>query len=475
MKKNLLLFLILILNCANSFAGTISVGQFISGQDVSIAHLESFRKTVVDVINGNIEGGSQNIKAGSITSAELATAVSPVTFRNEAFNDWTFSGMLAPTSASLSSTISAGVSYVNGVRIQSSDTAHTFTASKDTYVYINAGGFFEYSEVTLGATAPATPVNDLLLFKATTSGTAVTSVSDQRTLSIQITANSSNFAADYRDQALVVRDSTTAVHIEPGQVAIGNTLYTNTTDTSSRSIATGTNWIEGSAPTPSNAGFYVYGYNNSGTGFDFKYSSADPVYSDMSSNTGGTLRYYTTGGVTYRALGWVYVSAADVGTIQTKHFANFFDGAVSNIQVASYTGYTRLTSVTIPGDNTIPQINEGGEFMRVTYRASNVNDKLKIYVHYCGASDNTDITTVALYQVGTSNALNFIMSHSTGANNMCEYNFMHVMMAGTTSPITFTVRAGSNTSGAMDMNGRSGAGLGGGALESYIKIEEVQG
>ena len=324
---------------SNCYAATISIQPWISSNDVTIAHLETQRTTIQNVINGNIEGGAQNIRQGSITSYDLATAINPVTFRDEAFNDWTYSGMLPPTSASLSTTITAGVSYVNGVRVETAATAHTFTASKDTYLYINSGGYFDYVEVANGASAPSTPANDLLLAKVVTNGTTVSGVSDLRTTSIQITVNGSNFPADYRSQCYFSRDTTTTMHAEAGQIAIGTTLYTRTSATSTKTLNTGSNWIEGGYPSGIVKNCFAYAYNDSGTSWDIKFSSADPVYSDTSSNTAGILRYYTSGGTTYRAIGWMYVSA---DTVQVWNHGNITDVGVDN--ATSQTGNDTIST-----------------------------------------------------------------------------------------------------------------------------------
>jgi hypothetical protein len=376
---------------------------------VTIAHLETQRQTIQNAINGNIEGGAQNIRQGSITSYDLATSINPVTFRNEAFNDWTYSGMLPPTSASLSSTITAGVSYVNGVRIETSATAHTFTASKDTYVYINSGGYFDYQEVANGASAPTTPANDLLLCKVVTSGTAVTSVLDLRTTSIQITANNSNFATNYRDQAYVSRDSTVNFYIQPGTFAIGNSNFTNTAVTTTKSVVTGANWIEGNYPTGYAGGIFVYGYNNSGTAYDFKFSSADVAYADTSSNTAGIKRYYTSGGTTYRALGWAYLSA---DTVQLYHTSNINDIGVRNsVYYADGTTSVNTASTNFVNDGGLPMqrfYSNGGQ-VRIIYSAGTASsagnftvtgimiDGIDIAetVRYSGAPNNT--TTLLVY------------------------------------------------------------------------------
>ena len=369
MKRNILLTLAGIIIGSNCYAGTISIQPFISSSDVTIASLESFRTTVSNVINGSIE--SVNILNGTIASEDESTAISIVTRFNESFNDFTFSGMLPPTSGTLSSTISAGISYVNGVRIELAAQAHTYTASKDTYVYINAGGFYDFVEVANGAAAPATPANDLLLAKVVTSGTAITSVTDSRTLSIQITANSSNLSFNYRNEAFVQRDSTTAIHLEPGQIAIGSTLYTNNADTSSLSTATAANWIEGAVPSLVNQKFFAYAYNNSGTTYAFKYSSADPTETDVDGGAAGTLRFYETGGVTYRIMGWM--SGDSTGAIQTTAIGNVADGTVVN-QVYFQTGALSTGTTVMVSDDTIPDDQEGTRVLLATIRPTNANN-----------------------------------------------------------------------------------------------------
>lgn len=323
MKRLLLLFSLL---CSNVYASTIDLPAYMSGNDVTIANLQTTNTTIENAFNGNIEGGI-NIKAGSLVSPDFSVSVSLVTFRDEAFNDFTFTGMLPVTSVDLTSNISAGTSYVSGFRIVKSATANTYTASKDTYVYIDEGGTYKFIEVANGAAAPSTPTGSLLLAKVVTSGSAITSVTDQRTTSIQITTTTTNFPADYRNQCYVSRDSATTMHVEPGTISIGNTIYSRTTDTSTKTVTTGSNWIEGGYSPGTPTTIFVYAYNDSGSTWDFKFSSADPVNSDTSSGTSGVLRYYSTGGVNYRAIGWAFLSN---DTIQSYEFGNIKDIGVSN-------------------------------------------------------------------------------------------------------------------------------------------------
>jgi hypothetical protein len=449
-------------------AATVVVQQYVSNNDVTINRMNSNQNAIVNQINGNIEGGGVNIKAGSITSQDLNTTVSTITRWAESFNNFTVSGQLPATSANLASDISAGTSYVSGYRVATGATNHTYTASKDTYVYISNGGYFIYSEVANGATAPTTPTDSLLLAKVVSSGTALTSVSDLRQLSIQITATTSNFPTDYRNQAQFVRASTTTGYVAPGQLAIGTTTYSNTAATSTKSLATGSNWIEGSTPNLANLKFYAYAYNNSGSAFDLKYASADPTASDSSGGTSGTLQYYTTGGTTYRALAWI--SADSGGQLQTYNYAQFPSATTSN-SVTYQTGEVASGSTTIPYDDSIPQINEGNEYMNVPFRASNALNTVVVTVVVQGNGSAEAHAAAALFQDTTANALAVGDSYM-GAGNQGSVVFTHKMLAGNTNLKVFRVRAGSN-SGTFTFNGVGGARKYGGAFASSIKVDEI--
>ena len=381
--------------------------------------------------------------------------------------------MLPVTDATLTSNISAGISYINGVRVETNSTAHTYTASKDTYVYIGANGSFSFEEVANGASAPATPANSLLLATVITDSDNITSVTDSRTLSIAITANSSNFAADYRDQAFIIRDSTTAVHAEPGQISVGNTFYTITTDTSSLSTATAGNWIEGAAPILNNLKFYVYAYNNSGTTWALKYASADPVNSDTSSNTGGTLRYYTTGGTTYRVLAWI--SADSTGAIQTYNFSNWADKGIIN-QVTYQTSTLQTTTATTPYDNTIPQISEGAEFMNIPFKPTNANSKLIIEAgsQALTASANTEIV-IALHQDTTADALQAGVVEPAAAANENGFYMKHVVSAASTTLRIYRIRMGTPSGSTISFNGQAASAIFLGTSNSFLRVTEVEG
>jgi hypothetical protein len=469
MKKLLLLFGILMM-ASPAWAGTLTLTTYLSGNDVTIANLESDNNAIETFAAGNIE--SENIKDGTIESQDMAESVSIVTRYDETFNDFTVSGMLPATSANLTSDISAGVSYVDGIRVSTSATSHTYTASKDTYVYIHSGGYFVYEEVANGAAAPSTPSNSLLLAKAVTNGAAIASVTDSRTLSVQITTTTSNFPADYRNGCLVKVDSTTTTHMEPGTLAIGTTLYSNLADTAALSTATSGNWLEGSSPNLANQPFFVYAYNASGSTLGIKYCSADPVYSDTDENTGGVLRYYKSGSDYYRALAWLSGDAS--GNIYSYNSGQVASNGVVNVVSRTPGAYASLGSVAIPNDDSIPQITEGNNAISLPFRATSINNKLRFDVTFFGSAVAAPLT-VALFKDGTAGAL-AVATGDTGAGNEIEtVQFTFATAPANTSIGTYRIRAGSSGSNACYMNGVAGASKYGGVGASSLTITEVEG
>lgn len=137
---------------------------------------------------GNQSTGGDQTVAGNSTvtgthnavggSQEAGVATSSIRDELLAQRDFCVSGGIFPTSANLSSTMTALVVYVDGKRISISATLKAFTASKDTYVDVNpsGAGALVYTEVANGAAAPALTAGYYRLNKVVTSGTAVTSV-----------------------------------------------------------------------------------------------------------------------------------------------------------------------------------------------------------------------------------------------------------------------------------------------------------
>lgn len=86
------------------------------------------------------------------------------------------SGLLLPASGTIAAaTLSAGVAYVEANRIARAATALTLTATRDNYVDLRRDGTVTVTAVTVGAAAPAIPVNSMRLGFCTTNASNVTS------------------------------------------------------------------------------------------------------------------------------------------------------------------------------------------------------------------------------------------------------------------------------------------------------------
>lgn len=108
------------------------------------------------------------------------------------------SGGTASTSGTLSHTIAAAIGFPNGYYVSQPSVSHTYTATKDTYVFIRDDTsravtitdftityddnlVFATYDSGVGSSTPTTPTGCLALFKAVTNGTSITSVTDLRT------------------------------------------------------------------------------------------------------------------------------------------------------------------------------------------------------------------------------------------------------------------------------------------------------
>jgi hypothetical protein len=98
---------------------------------------------------------------------------------NEVISDHVASGLVVTDDTGLTADISAGVAYINGIRLDvAADLNHAFTASKDTYVDLGDNGVLDYNEVANNATPPALAANHLRIAMVRTSATDTTVVSN---------------------------------------------------------------------------------------------------------------------------------------------------------------------------------------------------------------------------------------------------------------------------------------------------------
>jgi hypothetical protein len=168
--------------------------------------------------------------------------------------------------------------------------------------------------------------------------------------------------------------------------------------------------------------------------------------------------------------GWSCVDAnGNIKTSATASGGGNFVQRVSTVVTSVATG----TSV-IPYDDTIPQNNEGDQYMSLSITPQSASNILVIDVIMNITNSNTVNMTAALFQDSTANALAAVPFSLLSGSFVVQLVMSYVMTAGTTSATTFKVRAGGNTTGTTTFNGVGGARLYGGVMASSIIINEYK-
>lgn len=165
------------------------------------------------------------------------------------------------------------------------------------------------------------------------------------------------------------------------------------------------------------------------------------------------------------------------GTAVTSTAAeiNKLDAADVVVQVVNSSDSSVATgTTTVPFDDTIPQNTEGDQYLSVSITPKNASNKLIIDVkmHLTNTGGEAHMT-LGLFQDSGANAIAAFSAYRRYLNISEAYSLTHYMTAGTTSPITFKVRAGSSTGGTTTFNGVSGSRRLGGVMSSYITVTEI--
>lgn len=169
--------------------------------------------------------------------------------------------------------------------------------------------------------------------------------------------------------------------------------------------------------------------------------------------------------------------AAKIGALFAGAFLNpavvpRLSGSV--VQVQNFqTGASSASAgvVNIPGDDTLPQSNEGTEFMTLAITPTDASNVLLIEVVINLGGSASSSGTVALFKDADANALAASYCIFGGADYTSCVVVRHKMTAGGTSPITFKVRAGAGST--LTMNGWAATRKFGGAMASSITITEI--
>jgi hypothetical protein len=137
------------------------------------------------------------------------------------------------------------------------------------------------------------------------------------------------------------------------------------------------------------------------------------------------------------------------------------------------TGAVATGTTTIPNDDTIPQNTEGTEFMTqaiTPLAAANVLKVNSLFIFGCSATANV---MAALFQDSTANAL-AVNDHTIVSGVYRSFLTLgFAKLSGQTTSTTFKVRAGGEAASTITFNGSAGARLMGGAMGSFLEVEEI--
>lgn len=135
------------------------------------------------------------------------------------------------------------------------------------------------------------------------------------------------------------------------------------------------------------------------------------------------------------------------------------------------TGAVNTGTTALPADDTIPLITEGDQFLSQAITPSSSANVLRVdtQAHVVNASDGS--VASALFQ-DSSACLGVCRSNEVSTATPVPHRVYKTVLAGTLSSTTFKLRSGSN-SGTTTFNGASSARLYGGALNSFMQVEEI--
>lgn len=322
----------MLLLTTNAYAGLIVVENL--SEDADLDNLNKAFSTIKNEINGSIEAA--NIANDTLTEATMADEINPRVRWDESFADYTLSGQLPVTDTDLTSDIGLGTSYVKGYRIVTTATAHTYTASRDTWVYIDINGTFQFQIVANDAAQPTTPANSLLLARVVTT-TVISEVEDKRITTLAISVE--DFFIKGMD---LISGDIDEISVDIGVLHIGTTVINKTAKVGLQ-LYDASDWYDNSVDSYSAAAGWNYiGISEAG---DVKFLGANaPNRSDSSGNTGGKFYYYYDGTTYWRVIGETIVNKQDLFNHKYQQGNVNFLGQAEIIVSAVSAGWSGATS-----------------------------------------------------------------------------------------------------------------------------------
>lgn len=169
------------------------------------------------------------------------------------------------------------------------------------------------------------------------------------------------------------------------------------------------------------------------------------------------------------------LSVGDTATINNLVVLGTIAGdRIVTIENASISGAVSATGVAYTDWTQKPQNTDGAEFITLTVTPDNANNSVLLIVNWKGANYGNQFY-VALYQDSGADPLDVGVGENTSENYADQVILVHwIPVIGTTSSITFKVRAGGNGGTVWANNSPDGGEDMGGAMISSITYVEVK-
>ena len=132
------------------------------------------------------------------------------------------------------------------------------------------------------------------------------------------------------------------------------------------------------------------------------------------------------------------------------------------------------TTTTLPSDNTIPQSTEGVAWpttQDITPRSA--ANFLKVVAQLSVENTANNNMCLALFRDSGADAIATFPFNNTNAGGRMFFGLTKLLLAGSTSPTTFKLRAGGSVAGTTRFNSAGGAGVYGGTIASFIEVAEI--
>lgn len=128
----------------------------------------------------------------------------------------------------------------------------------------------------------------------------------------------------------------------------------------------------------------------------------------------------------------------------------------------------------MPFDDTIPQNTEGEQFLSAIITPKSATSKLRIDVSMFLAHSAATWITAALFVGTTADAIAAASEYQDSAWTGGMISFSAAVSSASTAARTYTVRAGGNGAGTINMNGTSDLRRLAGVMASSIRITEIE-